>query len=156
MGPRSKKLERQRILEHNRRTGTVGQSKKVAILVRVQDGFCAYCDAKFTTDDDESDGPGVWPTFDHVVPKSAGGSDGLANGVAACETCNRLKDDRMPDERELAIHARIQPLALALRDRLAEASAWMDTYTSFVYRRPADMAYVDRERAALTGPPEPG
>ncbi len=44
--------------------------------------ICAYCGL---------DGP---TTFDHVVPRSAGGSAHYSNGVAACLDCNRRKNAR--------------------------------------------------------------
>lgn len=46
---------------------------------------CAYCGAKGTT-------------WDHVLPKSRGGSNGWLNVVAACEKCNHHKADRTPEE----------------------------------------------------------
>lgn len=38
------------------------------------------------------------PTVDHVLPRSRGGGDELANLVAACRSCNCRKKDRTPDE----------------------------------------------------------
>jgi len=36
-------------------------------------------------------------TVDHVVPKSFGGTDTWENMVCACEKCNNIKGDRMPE-----------------------------------------------------------
>lgn len=46
-------------------------------------GACAYCGAT-----------GKKLTADHLIPKSAGGKDELANIVPACEECNRIKADQ--------------------------------------------------------------
>jgi 5-methylcytosine-specific restriction enzyme A len=37
-------------------------------------------------------------TVDHVIPRSHGGSDALANLVLACWPCNRAKGDLAPAE----------------------------------------------------------
>lgn len=42
--------------------------------------------------------PGEGLTIDHVVPRSAGGSDDLDNLVPACRTCNSIKGKRSIDE----------------------------------------------------------
>jgi 5-methylcytosine-specific restriction endonuclease McrA len=47
--------------------------------------ICAYCG-------------GPADTVDHVLPRSRGGGDTWFNLVAACQTCNGLKDDRTPQE----------------------------------------------------------
>jgi 5-methylcytosine-specific restriction endonuclease McrA len=48
---------------------------------------CFYCEAPF------GPAPGLARTVDHRVPRGAGGTDGLANLVFACEACNRRKAD---------------------------------------------------------------
>jgi len=45
------------------------------------EGLCAYCDAELGED---------WH-IEHVVPKSAGGPDTLANYVPSCKSCNSAK-----------------------------------------------------------------
>ncbi len=37
-------------------------------------------------------------TIDHVVPRAQGGETRWQNVVAACEPCNRIKDDRTPEQ----------------------------------------------------------
>jgi 5-methylcytosine-specific restriction endonuclease McrA len=37
-------------------------------------------------------------TFDHLIPRSKGGTTTWENVVAACSSCNLLKSDRLPDE----------------------------------------------------------
>lgn len=49
---------------------------------------CFYCGVVFT-----EDGPDH-RTVDHRVPRSRGGSDGLANLVFSCYACNQRKRDR--------------------------------------------------------------
>jgi 5-methylcytosine-specific restriction endonuclease McrA len=56
---------------------------------------CFYCGAAF-----EVDGP-LRRTVDHRVPRSLGGTDGLANLVFACEACNQRKADG-PEDRFVA------------------------------------------------------
>jgi 5-methylcytosine-specific restriction endonuclease McrA len=58
--------------------------------VFLRDRFtCQYCG---TRDD---------LTFDHVVPRSRGGSTTWENVVAACSVCNLRKSDRMPAEADM-------------------------------------------------------
>lgn len=52
-------------------------------IVNDWDGTCAYCGKKPPK--------GVKLTRDHVIPISAGGSDGLENVVPACKLCNEKK-----------------------------------------------------------------
>ena len=55
---------------------------------------CFYCGVRFH-------GHGAGPdhrTVDHRIPRSRGGSDGLANLVFACYACNQRKRDRPEDE----------------------------------------------------------
>lgn len=96
---------------------------KTAALAEAQGGVCAYCPAVFTPDDAELDAPGIWPTFDHVIPKSKNGANGINNGLAACGPCNTAKGDRMPTKRELKKLAEIAPKALAIYARMTEDAA---------------------------------
>jgi 5-methylcytosine-specific restriction endonuclease McrA len=43
-------------------------------------------------------------TFDHVIPRSRGGSTTWENVVAACSACNLRKADRMPAEVNMVPH----------------------------------------------------
>ena len=135
---------------------------KTVALVEAQRGRCAYCDKKFTHLH-PCPRELVEPTFDHVVPRSKQGSDSITNGLAACAPCNVGKGDRMPTPREIAIHEKIRPRAEIIYARL-KMEAEIDWKTSRygvvlnvewrMYTRPADAAYVEREQAALTGPPD--
>ena len=57
-----------------------------------RDGWlCHYCRRQL--------GPNAaHPEVEHVIPRSRGGSNRLANLVLACGRCNREKDDRTPIE----------------------------------------------------------
>lgn len=60
------------------------------INVYTRDHFCCqYCGNRFCFDE---------LTYDHVVPKSAGGKTNWNNVVAACKECNSKKDDKTCDE----------------------------------------------------------
>jgi 5-methylcytosine-specific restriction endonuclease McrA len=79
--------------------------------VFLRDRFrCQYCGESFPAKD---------LTFEHVVPKSKGGETSWTNIVAACDTCNTLKDNRtdmkpirppfVPTARELMVVRRALP-----------------------------------------------
>lgn len=58
--------------------------------VFLRDHFrCQYCGEKFRSNE---------LTFDHVIPRSRGGRTTWTNIVAACQTCNINKGNRMPHE----------------------------------------------------------
>lgn len=58
-----------------------------SILLR--DNFqCQYCGNKFDSHE---------LTFDHVVPRSAGGQTNWENILSACVACNKKKKDRLPN-----------------------------------------------------------
>ena len=50
---------------------------------------CLYCGREY---------PVRQLTFDHVTPRSRGGSNGWANAATACVRCNNHKADRTPEE----------------------------------------------------------
>jgi len=49
---------------------------------------CQYCGERYPPDE---------LTFDHVIPKSAGGKTEWTNILTACVDCNRKKQNRMPN-----------------------------------------------------------
>ncbi|MCX7981082.1 MAG: HNH endonuclease [Bacteroidia bacterium] len=52
-----------------------------------RDGFrCGYCGTTRTL------------TVDHIVPRSQGGDDSWENLITACESCNRRKGNRTPEQ----------------------------------------------------------
>lgn len=58
-------------------------------LFRRDQHICAYCGQEFGHLD---------LTRDHVIPTSRGGKDVWQNVVAACGGCNKVKDNRTPEE----------------------------------------------------------
>lgn len=82
-----------------------------ASVVRRWGGRCFYCGSD----------PGADLTLDHLVPRSRGGTDSLANLLPACKSCNAEKGSRTFEEyRDLV--ARRQPAWLA-RESLAQVLA---------------------------------
>lgn len=71
----------------------------------IRDGFkCAYCLKHI------SHGTGL--TLDHVIPRSQGGRNSWENLVSCCETCNRRKANRTPEEASMTLH--IKPRTLTV------------------------------------------
>lgn len=93
-------------------------SLRLWALVIVQEDKCAYCGKDFIHKA-KSDSR---PTFEHVVPKHKGGSNGISNGLAACSLCNTRKGGSTPTEAQLAILHRVRPLAKVEYKRLREQS----------------------------------
>ncbi len=44
-----------------------------------------------------------WPTIDHVLPRSRGGTDDPENLVTACRPCNTRKANRTPEEAGMTV-----------------------------------------------------
>ena len=53
---------------------------------------CTYCGSKRNL------------TIDHILPKSRGGENTWMNLVTCCSSCNRLKDDRTPEEANMRLN----------------------------------------------------
>lgn len=66
--------------------------------IYARDGFtCQYCAVRFATED---------LTFDHVLPRSRGGSTNWENIVTCCIACNSAKADRTPEEAHMKLRRR--------------------------------------------------
>ena len=77
-----------RVLRRFRRDRVAIKFSRINIYTR--DRFaCQYCGARFDAED---------LTFDHVVPRSAGGRTSWENIVTACWRCNNRKSGRTPEE----------------------------------------------------------
>lgn len=59
------------------------------MLYNKYDGVCQLCGKKLTIKD---------MTLDHIVPLACGGIDDINNIQIACEQCNWLKADSLPDD----------------------------------------------------------
>jgi 5-methylcytosine-specific restriction endonuclease McrA len=82
IGP--KELARQVVAGLRQRRAAAARAKR-----NRRDGTrCFYCGRAFDGD----------RTIDHRVPRSLGGTEGLANLVFACRSCNRRKADMPEDE----------------------------------------------------------
>jgi 5-methylcytosine-specific restriction endonuclease McrA len=64
-----------------------------AKLMARQKGRCNYCRQPMTRPDPSRPHPSE-ATLDHIVPLSAGGSNGVRNLVLACRACNERKGSR--------------------------------------------------------------
>ncbi len=74
------------------------------MLLREQDGRCAYCCRPISFSES---------TLDHIVPRSRGGRGVRSNAVAACRTCNTSKADMTPNEWFDHIHSVLHTLERA-------------------------------------------
>ncbi len=81
-------------------------------LLEKWDRTCAYCGAT-----------GVPLNLDHVVPRSAGGSDRVANLTLACVPCNRAKGSRPIADVLAHDPSRRQRITAQLRTPLRDAAA---------------------------------
>lgn len=67
----------------------MSRDKRIRLLAERDGSGCFYC-KKALLDSDI--------TFDHYIPRSAGGSWELSNLRLACQPCNNRKGDSVPDE----------------------------------------------------------
>lgn len=70
------------------------------LLYEQQRGHCAYCEQKVLSPEEaKTSGPTEYrtPTVDHVIPRSRGGVNNIANKVMACADCNTRKGNKLPD-----------------------------------------------------------
>lgn len=63
--------------------------RNFSVLAKETDRCCIYCGTPLTTQ-------GV--TYDHIIPRSMGGSRGIDNVVTACADCNSRKSSMTVDE----------------------------------------------------------
>ena len=72
-----------------------GERRGIVLLLADRDGWCCtYCDSPLDGHDTSLPPPQV----DHVLPKSRGGGNELANLALACGPCNMSKSARTPEE----------------------------------------------------------
>ncbi len=72
--------------------------------IYVRDGYmCQYCGGVFIARD---------LTLDHVVPRSKGGESSWENLVAACQPCNRKKNDRTPEQAGMKLMRMPKPVTI--------------------------------------------
>ena len=91
-----------RVLRRFRRDRQVIRFSRVNIYTR--DRFaCQYCGARMDSED---------LTFDHVVPRAAGGRTTWENIVACCVPCNHAKANRTPEQAGMRLRRRPEQAAL--------------------------------------------
>lgn len=84
----------------------------MARLLKEQDGKCFYCSRTIQKNQpNDSETKENTATFDHLVPRCAGGKSTQDNLVAACFDCNNAKGARMPQH---MIHPSIFQLVEAM------------------------------------------
>lgn len=72
-------------------------------------------------------------TIDHVLPRSRGGPTTWENVVTACDTCNRRKGSRTPEEARMPLkRAPFQPRYLALT--LIAGASPPDAWGKYMYQ----------------------
>jgi 5-methylcytosine-specific restriction endonuclease McrA len=85
-----------RVLRRFRRDRQAIRFSRVNIYAR--DRFtCQYCGQRMDTED---------LTFDHVVPRAAGGKTTWENIVTCCVSCNHAKADRTPEQARMRLRSR--------------------------------------------------
>jgi 5-methylcytosine-specific restriction enzyme A len=114
--------------------GTVGEmpsrSSLKRRLLREQGGVCAWCGQPLDAGTAER-----FPTLDHVIPRSRGGSNDADNIVVACLACNAGRGQSLPDRLPPMLITRLsREAATALRfwhdpreDEEWEDEEWEDT-----------------------------
>lgn len=111
------------VLKRHSKRRTRGQVKFSRQNVYARDGYrCQYCAERFSAED---------LTYDHVVPKRAGGRREWTNIVSACRPCNSRKADRTCDQAGMWPRTRpVEPGSLPLTGpRIDPATApeeWQD------------------------------
>lgn len=95
--------------------------------------FCAYCGRHFQSSDDLS--------RDHIHPTSRDGKDTWMNVITACRPCNRIKDDRTPEEAGMPliwipfVPNFYESLILANRHILADQYEFLESGVSDHFRK---------------------
>lgn len=64
-------------------------------LMKTCDGFCHWCRVKL---DDHNANLPHYPTIDHFIPLSRGGTNEPSNLVVACYACNQKRGNSMPPQ----------------------------------------------------------
>lgn len=89
-------------------------------LYRRDNHECGYCGSKRNL------------TIDHIIPKSRGGQNTWMNLVTCCSSCNRLKDDKTPEEAGMKLN--IKPYEPTIFSEIINSSIegiWEDFKKTF-------------------------
>lgn len=82
---------------------TPGQALKVKRLFAQQQGRCYYCPDHMYLTLNHLDNGKKRATFDHIIPKSHGGTNQMLNGVCACRNCNQKRGTIFLQEFKLSL-----------------------------------------------------
>lgn len=95
------------------------------INVYTRDGFrCQYCRQKFSMSA---------LSYDHVVPRSAGGKTSWTNIVTACKPCNGRKDNKTCDEAGMwPMTAPTRPKSLRIRGPAVDPKSAPEEWKPFL------------------------
>ncbi|MCS6971128.1 MAG: HNH endonuclease [Planctomycetota bacterium] len=111
------------LVRTRRRHAIFDAPSKQAVFTR-DDFACQYCGARVSMKSG---------TRDHVIPRSRGGPDTLANVVTACRACNARKGDRTPSEAGMHLLRPPRPLTddeklrcLLKTVRTRERTTWLN------------------------------
>lgn len=88
---------------------------------------CQYCGDRFKTHE---------LTFDHVVPRSRGGGTTWQNIVAACQCCNLLKGNLLPEEcRMFPLRRPVEPTTFQLQQngRMYPPNFLHESWSDYLY-----------------------
>ena len=91
-------------------------------------------------------------TLDHIIPKSRGGTDRVANLTTACLKCNQLKDNDLPEEFLADRPDKLRELLAPNPRRSYRDATWMNTIMPFLIGRLKELGNpVEQTNSALTG-----
>jgi 5-methylcytosine-specific restriction endonuclease McrA len=90
------------VLAHQYHKRNMSGVRSLRIALEIQNYECFYCNLELRNRYKKKRAYPLMsdPTYDHLIPKSKGGGDGL-NLVIAHRNCNYEKADRMPTEEEM-------------------------------------------------------
>lgn len=107
----------------NRRYKTPHYRRSV-VFVR-DDYTCQYCNKKVLNN---------VATIDHVIPKSQGGQTNWKNCVTCCQTCNRLKGDKTPQQAGMKLSKiPTTPVSVHFWNIKRCDSTWHDDWSHYVH-----------------------
>ena len=90
-------------------------------------------------------------TLDHVIPKSRGGTDRVANLTAACKKCNDRKNNRLPEEFLKNRPDKLRQLLDPEKRHSYRDAGWMNVMMPFILENLAGLGMpVEQTNAALT------
>ena len=90
-------------------------------------------------------------TLDHVIPKSRGGTDRVANLTAACKKCNDRKDNRLPEEFLADRPDKLRQLLDPEKRHSYRDATWMNVMMPFILENLAGLEIqVEQTNTALT------